>query len=140
MVWGILECLGNQGRLGLPTGGGMEKRVHKDIRLDEGGQERGLVGGGGGWGVSWGPRQLAGLGSREGPGQTVIIIFLGLGEKGERTMLGPQERGAVSGPRMAHGAQGHVSLLSTSLSLHYLMQNLSPRVPCPCPPLPTTCP
>lgn len=26
MVWGILECLGNQGRLGLRTGGGMESR------------------------------------------------------------------------------------------------------------------
>lgn len=26
MVWGILECLGNQGRLGLHTGGGMETR------------------------------------------------------------------------------------------------------------------
>lgn len=26
MVWGILECLGNQGRLGLHTGGEMETR------------------------------------------------------------------------------------------------------------------
>lgn len=55
-------------------------------------------------------------------------------------MLGPQERGALSGPRMAHGAQGHVSLLSTSPSPQYLMQNLSLWVPCPFPPLPTTGP
>lgn len=72
------------------------------------------MGGSRGWGVSWGPRQLAEPGSRERPGQTVIIVLLGLREKGERTMLGPPKRGAVSGPRMAHDAQGHVSLLSAA--------------------------
>lgn len=51
------------------------------------------MGGSGGWGFSWGPRQLAGPGSREGPGQTVIIVLLGLREKGERTMLGPPKEG-----------------------------------------------
>lgn len=55
-------------------------------------------------------------------------------------MLGPQERGVMSGPRVAHGAQSHVSLLSTPPSPHYLMQNLSPRVPCPFPPPPTPVP
>lgn len=94
--------------------------------------------GGRGWGVSWGPRQLAGPRSREGSGQMVIIVFLGLGHKEEKTMLGPQERGTVSG-RVAHGTRGHVSLLFTSPSPQYLMQSLSPWVLHPFPPLPITC-
>lgn len=44
MVWDILECLGNQGRLGLPTVGGMERRgctwTHQTRGMGEG-----LVGG-----------------------------------------------------------------------------------------------
>lgn len=69
MVWGILECLGNQGRLGLHTGGGMETRgCTQTLGYTRAGE--GLVGGSRGWGVSWGPRQLAEPGSREGPGQS----------------------------------------------------------------------
>lgn len=101
MVWGILECLGNQERLDLPTGGGIERKGCTQT-LNEG-DKRGAWWGGRGWGVSWGPRQLAGLGSRgEGPGQMVIILFLGLGEKGEEDHAGsPRKRGYVwswSGP------------------------------------------
>ena len=43
MVWGILECLGNQERLDLPTGGGIERKGCTQT-LNEG-DERGLVGG-----------------------------------------------------------------------------------------------
>lgn len=35
MVWGILECLGNHGRLDMPTGGGMERKGCTQT-LDEG--------------------------------------------------------------------------------------------------------
>lgn len=48
VVWGILECLGNQGRLGLHTGGGTETRGRTQTsdytRTGEGlgGWERGL--------------------------------------------------------------------------------------------------
>lgn len=69
MVWGILECLGNQGRLGLPTRGEIEKRgAH---RRQKRGMGEGL--GGQGLGVSWGPRQLLGPGSRERLGQMAIL-------------------------------------------------------------------
>lgn len=71
MVWGILECLGNQGRLGLPTRGGIEKRgAH---RRQKRGMGEGLGGWGQGLGVSWGPRQLLGPGSRERLGQKAIL-------------------------------------------------------------------
>lgn len=123
MVWGILECLGNQGRRGLHKGVGWRPEGahrHQATR----GQERGLVGGSRGWGVSWGPRQLAEPGSREGPGQTVIIVLLGLREQGERTMLGPPKRGAVSGPRMAHDAPGSCLPSLSIPSPQYL-------IPCP---------
>lgn len=54
MVWGILECLGNQGRLDLPTGGGMERKGCTQT-LDEG-DERGwgavgVLGSWQGWGA-----------------------------------------------------------------------------------------
>ena len=64
--WGVLECLGNRGRLGLPTVGGMERRGCTQTH-QTGGMGEGLVGGGG-WelGVSWGPRQLVGPGSGRG--------------------------------------------------------------------------
>lgn len=72
------------------SGWGGEDGVHTDIRQGEQGQ------GTGGWGqelgISWGPRQLLGLGSREGPGQMVIIVCPDLGKKG-KTMLGPPKRG-----------------------------------------------
>lgn len=63
MVWGVLECLGNQGRLGLPTRGGMERRGCTQTRQTRGMGE-GL--GGQGLGVNWGPRQLAGSGPGRG--------------------------------------------------------------------------
>lgn len=59
----------------------------------------------------------------------------------ERTLLSSQERGAVSDPGVAHAAHGQVSLLSVSpdrppsQSPQYLVQNLSPWVPCQVPPL-----
>lgn len=138
MVWGLLECLGNHRRLDILTGGGMERKGCTQT-LDEG-DKRGAWWGGRGWGISWGPRQLAGLGSRrEGPGQMVIIDFWVWGEGGE-DHAGCPERGVISGPGVAHGAQSHVSLLSTSPPSQYLMQNLSPRVSCPFPALLTTCP
>lgn len=40
MVWGILECLGNQGRLGLPTVGGVERTGCTRIS-DKGNRDRG---------------------------------------------------------------------------------------------------
>lgn len=95
------------------------------------GQERGVVGGRG-QGLGG---QLAGPGSREGPGQTVMIVFLGLREKEERTMLGPPKRGAVSGPRMAHDAPGSCLPSLSILSPPYLIpcpSHLSPNL------LPTT--
>lgn len=73
MVWGILECLGNQGRLGLPTRGGREKRgAHRRQKRAMG---EGLGGWGQGLGVSWGPRQLLGPGSRERLGQMAILYI-----------------------------------------------------------------
>lgn len=45
MLWGIVECLGNQGRLGLPTGGGVERTGCTRIS-DKRDRKRGLVGGG----------------------------------------------------------------------------------------------
>lgn len=74
-----------------------------------------MVGGWGqGLGGSWGPRQLTGPGSREGPGQTDMIVFLGLREKEERTMLGPQKEGPCLVLEWPVTPQGHVPLLSAS--------------------------
>lgn len=60
MVWGILECLGEPKEAGSAHGSGMEKRRHTRTCQTTGWE--GLGGCGQGLGVSWGPRQPAGLG------------------------------------------------------------------------------
>lgn len=48
-AWGILECLGSQGRLSLPVGHGMERKGYTQTRQTRGTGEA-LVGKGKGWG------------------------------------------------------------------------------------------
>lgn len=84
MVWGVLECLGNRGRLGLPTegvgwrGGGARRHIRQE------GWERTWWGGGQvGVGGQLGS-QAAGRGRiRERLGWTVLTVCLGQGEKVE---------------------------------------------------------
>lgn len=89
LVWGILECLGNQGRVDLPVEGGVKRRgVHTDMSDER--DEGGLSEWGQGLWVRWSPRQLVGSGIREGLGQTVINVCLGLEE---RTYWVPKKEG-----------------------------------------------
>lgn len=100
----ILECLGNQGKLCLPTGSGMERRgARRNVRREG---WRGLGGWRQGLGVGWGPRQLAGPGIRKGLEEATLVV----GEK-ETAVLGPQGRGSG----VTHGTQ------SGSPSLHVII-------------------
>lgn len=73
----------------LPVEGGVKRRgVHTDMSDER--DEGGLSEWGQGLWVRWSPRQLVGSGIREGLGQTVINVCLGLEE---RTYWVPKKEG-----------------------------------------------
>ena len=75
--WGGLECLGNRGRLGLPTVGGMERRGCTQTH-QTGGMGEGLVGGGRvGVGGQLGSQAAGRARIREGLGWMVLTVCLG---------------------------------------------------------------
>lgn len=90
MVWGVLECLGNRGRLGLPTGGwDGEEGVHADTSDRRDGRGLGGVGGAGGsWGSAGVPGswqgQDQGAAGMDGPN-----CMSGSRGEGGRTLLSP---------------------------------------------------
>lgn len=74
------------------------------------GMGEGLAAGGRGWGSAEVPGSWQGRESGRARTDRRNCTSRS-GEKGERAMLGPQERGAVSDPRMAPGAQHHLPSL-----------------------------
>ena len=84
MVWGVLECLGNWERLGLPTGGwDGEEGIHADISDRRDGRGLGGVGGRVGVGGQLGSQAAGRARIRERLGWTVLTVCLGRGEKVE---------------------------------------------------------